>query len=135
MRAYSVDLRQRVVDAYEQQEGSQRELAKRFKVSPNFVRLLLKRHQAEGTVESKPHTGGWAGKLTEHTELVQQLVEQDNDATLAELCAQIEQQVQIQVSPSTLCRLLQQLNLTRKKNSACQSGPNRASAEVKTRVS
>ena len=51
MKAYSVDLRQKVVDAYEQQEGSQRELAKRFKVSPNFVRLLLKRHQTEGTVE------------------------------------------------------------------------------------
>jgi len=31
MKAYSVDLRQKVVDAYEQQEGSQRELAKRFK--------------------------------------------------------------------------------------------------------
>jgi thiamine pyrophosphate-dependent acetolactate synthase large subunit-like protein len=42
-------------------------------------------------------------------------VEQDHDATLAELCAQLEQQVKIRVSPSTLCRTLQQLNLTRKK--------------------
>lgn len=115
MKAYSVDLRQKIVDAYEQQEGAQRELAKRFKVSPNFVRLLLKRHQTEGTVEPKPHTGGFVGKLANQLDLVQQLVEQDNDATLKELCAQLEEHAQIRVSPSTLCRTLQQLNLTRKK--------------------
>ncbi len=115
MKAYSVDLRQKIVDAYEQQEGSQRELAQRFKVSPNFVRLLLKRHQTEGTIEPKSHTGGFDSKLANHLDLVKQLVEQDNDATLQELCTQLEQQAQIQVSPSTLCRTLQQLNLTRKK--------------------
>lgn len=118
MKAYSVDLRQKIVDAYEQQEGSQRELAERFKVSPNFVRLLLKRHQTEGTIEPKPHTGGFGSKLANHLDLVKQLVEQDNDATLEELCAQLEQQAQIQVSVSTLCRTLQKLSLTRKKNFA-----------------
>ncbi len=52
---------------------------------------MLKRHQTEGTIEPKPHTGGFAGKLANHLDLVQQLVEQDNDATLEELCAQLEQ--------------------------------------------
>jgi transposase len=120
MKAYSFDLRQKIVEAYEQQEGSQRKLAKRFKVSPNFVRLLLKRNQTEGTVEPKPHTGGFVGKLANQLDLVQQLVEQDNDATLEELCAKLEQQAQIRVSPSTLCRTLQQLNLTRKKKRGTQ---------------
>ncbi len=115
MKAYSVDLRQKVVDAYEQQEGSQRELAKRFKVSPNFVRLLLKRYQTEGTVEPKHHTGGFSSQLAHQFDLIEQLVEHDNDATLQELCDQLDQQVQIRVSPSTICRTLQQLNLTRKK--------------------
>jgi len=81
---------------------------------------LLKRHETEGTIEPKPHTGGFDRKLANHLELVKQLVEQDNDATLEELCAQLEQQAQIQVSPSTLCRTLQKLNLTRKKNFARQ---------------
>jgi transposase len=121
MKAYSVDLRQKIVDAYEQKEGSQRELAKRFKVSPNFVRLLLKRHQTEGTIEPKPHTGGFSSKLANHLDLVKQLVEQDNDATLEELCDQLEQQLQIRVSPSTLCRTLQKMDLTRKKTFARQS--------------
>lgn len=119
MKAYSVDLRQKIVDAYKQNEGSQRELAKRFKVSRNFVRLLLKRYQTAGTVEPKLHTGGFAPKLAEQLKLVQELVEQDNDATLEELCVQLEQQTDTRVSPSTLCRTLQRLNLIRKKNSTC----------------
>jgi transposase len=30
MKAYSVDLRQKIIDAHNQQEGSQRQLAKRL---------------------------------------------------------------------------------------------------------
>jgi transposase len=113
MKAYSIDLRQEIVDAYEQQEWSQRELAKRFEVSPNFVGTVLKRHQTEGTVELKPHTGGFAPKLATQLDLVQQLIEQNHDATLKELCVQIEQKTQIRVSPSTLCRTLKRLRLAR----------------------
>lgn len=38
--AYSTDLRQRVLDAYQAKEGSQRQLTERFKVSLSFVREL-----------------------------------------------------------------------------------------------
>jgi len=41
MRAYSVDLRQKVIDAHNQQQGSQRQLAKRFRVSLTFIESLL----------------------------------------------------------------------------------------------
>ncbi|HEY9640267.1 MAG TPA: transposase, partial [Coleofasciculaceae cyanobacterium] len=114
MKAYSIDLRREIVDAYEQQDWSQRELARRFEVSPNFVGTVLKRHYTEGTVEIKPHTGGFEPKLAAQIDIVQQLLEQNDDATLKELCAQIEQKTQIRVSPSTLCRTLQRLKLTRR---------------------
>ena len=32
MKSYSIDLRQKVIDAYEAKEDSQRRLAKRFKI-------------------------------------------------------------------------------------------------------
>ena len=51
MKAYSVDLRQKVIDAYNQREGAQRQLAKRFRVSLSFVENLLKRYRSDGTVE------------------------------------------------------------------------------------
>ena len=39
--AYSEDLRSRVIAAWEAKEGSQRQVAQRFKVSLSFVRNLL----------------------------------------------------------------------------------------------
>jgi transposase len=62
---------------------------------------------------------GLSAKTANHLNVVQQLVEEDNDATLAELCERIEQRTGVRVSQSTLFRVLQQLKLTRKKNIPC----------------
>jgi transposase len=124
MQAYSADLRQRVVDAYERGEGSQRKLAKRFQVSLDFVTRLLKQYRATQTVVAKSYRGGFVPKLADHLALVQQLVAADNDATLEELRIQVQQQTGISVSVSTLCRTLQGLGLTRKKNVARESSGN-----------
>jgi putative transposase len=117
MKPYSWDLRQKVVDAHNNQEGSQRQLAKRFSVSLSFVQSLLKRYRNSGTVEAKPHGGGQKSKLNqEQLGLVELLVESDNDATLVELCEQLELRTQVKISRSTMGRIIQKLNLTRKKN-------------------
>ena len=50
--AYSVDLRRRVIAAWENKEGSQRQLAQRFKVSLSFVRNLLRQYRSSGQVEA-----------------------------------------------------------------------------------
>jgi transposase len=39
---YSIDLRSRVIMAWVAKEGSQRQLAERFKVSLSFIRDLLR---------------------------------------------------------------------------------------------
>jgi transposase len=58
MKAYSIDLRRKIIDAYKAEEGSYRQLAKRFRVSLSFVQTLLKRYKDTGTVEPLPHSGG-----------------------------------------------------------------------------
>jgi transposase len=60
---FSVDLRQRIISAYQGKEGSQRQLVQRFKVSLSFVRDLTHRHRETGQVEPKPHGGGAVAKL------------------------------------------------------------------------
>ncbi|NEO79112.1 hypothetical protein [Moorena sp. SIO4G3] len=50
--AYSIDLRQRIINAYEAKECSQIKLAKRFQVSLFFVKRLIRRYQ--DTAEVKP---------------------------------------------------------------------------------
>jgi transposase len=119
MKAYSVDLRQKIMDAYNEQEGSQRQLAKRFRVSLSFIENLLKRYRSEGTVEPRAHGGGQLAKLNPEQEAVlATLVEENNDAILVELCDQLEQRVDVRISRATMGRYVQKLKLTRKKNSA-----------------
>ncbi len=116
MKAYSIDLRQKIVDAYNNQEGSYRQLAQRFRVSLSFVKRLLKRYKDTGKIEPKPHGGGQRPKLKpQQLETVRQLVEEDNDAILEELCSSFYQKTQLQVSRATMGRIVEKLNLTRKK--------------------
>jgi transposase len=55
--AYSSDLRRRVIETYIAKEGSQRQLAQRFKVSLTFVRNLLRHYRQTGKVEAKRRGG------------------------------------------------------------------------------
>lgn len=114
MKAYSTDLRQKVINAYNNLEGSQRELAKRFSVSLSFVQSLLRRYHSSGSVEPKPHGGGQSAKLTsEQVALITTLVEEDNDAILVELCDRLEERTGVKVSRATMGRITQKLNLTK----------------------
>ena len=117
----SLDLRQRIIAAYDAQEGSQRELAKRFKVSLSFIRDL-RRHQREtGQLDPKPRGGGAVSKLSpEHCSIVADLVAAQPDATLEELCARLSAQASVQVSVPTMYRVVQELGLSVKKNVSVQ---------------
>lgn len=117
MGPYSLDLRQRIVDAYANGEGSIRELAERFAVAPNTVQSYLTQVRATGSVVPLPHSGGVAPKIDQAgLELVRELVAEKNDRTLAELAEQFEQRHQVCVSVPTMHRALQRLRITRKKN-------------------
>lgn len=116
MKSYSLDLRQKVVDAYQMKEGSIRGLAKRFAVGKSFVQELLKRHKKTGTIEPKPHAGGTNPILdSAGLEKVEQLVREQNDLVQEEYCKKLEEKHQIKISRQTLGRALKKLNLTRKK--------------------
>ncbi len=116
MKAYSVDLRQKVIDAYNQREGSQRQLAKRFRLSLTFIENLLKRYRTDGTVEPRKHGGGQVAKLSlEQEGVLTNLIEENNDAILVELCDRLEQSVGVRISRATMGRYVQKLKLTRKK--------------------
>jgi putative transposase len=113
MKAYSIDLRQKIVEAYNHHEGSQRQLVKRFRVSLSFVQSLLQRYREVGTVEPKAHGGGNPPKLSpEQLEVVERLVAEDNHATLKELCLLLQQRTQLKVSRATMGRIVLSLKLT-----------------------
>lgn len=99
-----------------QEKTSVAKTAERFNVSYSFVWKLLNRYQETGKVEPLRHSGGAKPKLSpEQVAFVAQLVEQDNDATLEELCERLNETIGVKVSRATMGRVVQQLQLTRKK--------------------
>jgi transposase len=114
---YSLDLREKLIRAYEQGRGSQRALAQVFGVSRGFVEQLWDRYRSTGEFAPKPHGGGPRARIDGHAEgRLRQWVEEQPDATLEELCTRLQAATRIKVSPSRLCRVLQRLDLPRKKS-------------------
>lgn len=120
MKAYSVDLRQKIVDIYQSESISQRQLARRFGVANSFVIKLLKQYRATGDIRPLPHSGGAKLKVNpQQLEILAELIETHNDATLEELCQMFPEKTKVIVSRATIGRMSQRLNLTVKKNSLC----------------
>jgi transposase len=139
MKAYHIDLRQRVVDAYQKGEGSVRELAARFKVAVKTVQNYLNLVRDTGSVAPRPHGGGSKPKLDDAgVQEVRAVVEEKSDRTLAEIVAEMERRGHVRVSDSTVCRALKRLRITRKKRpGAPQSrtgrGPRRSEMPSRSR--
>lgn len=112
MSPYSHDLRQRVLDAVERGEGSIRQIARRFVVDLSFVVRLLQNYRRTGSIAPKPHRGGHPPALgPEDLERLRELVRQQPDATLKELC----QRLGVACSTAAISRALGKLGLPRKK--------------------
>jgi transposase len=112
MAAYSQDLRQRILDAIERQEGSLRQIARRFVVSLSFIVRLLQLHRRTGSIDPRPPGGGHPAALgPDDLERLEELIRQQPDATLKEL----RQRLGASCSLTTIWRALEKLRLPRKK--------------------
>lgn len=117
MKPYSLDFRQKVIEAYEAGGISQRQLAKNFRVTVSFVQGLLKQKREKGTVAPKVRTQQTPTKLNaEQLEILRQLVGEQPDATLAEFQQQLHQKTGVLISIATVDRMIRlKLKLTLKK--------------------
>ncbi len=116
MKAYSCDLRTKILAAYHHDEGSIRQLAQRFNVSARCVGELVVRFRRTGSCAPKPHGGGNPPCIpsANYTSLAA-LVQASPDATLKELCRLLEEGGLGTASKSSVQRTLTTLRLTRKK--------------------
>ena len=116
MAAYSLDLRQKILSAWENKENTQSDLAKRFKVSLSFVRDLLRRYRETNEIAAKPQGGDRRSKIKgKNEELLKTIVKEQNDIYLREIKETLQETKGMQVSVSSLSRTLKRLDLGRKK--------------------
>jgi len=115
-KAYSQDLRERVIAVYQEEKSTMKEVAKRFAVSRSWVNNLVQRQKQTGSVAAKPHGGGAVAKVTAtHYPILEEIIDGQNDLTLIEISQRFAEKTGVKVSQSTICRALQEIELTRKK--------------------
>ena len=115
MKAYSIDLREKIVKAYEQGNTSIRKVASRFGVAKSFVQKLVSINKSQGHVAPKQQGGARKSKLDGYAAQLVAMVEKQPDATLLEYCEYWGTTYNDWVSTSTMCRALQKQKLPLKK--------------------
>ena len=116
MKAYSTDLRERVIASVESGECNIPEAARRYKVSEPSIERWLARKRSTGNWAPLPHGGGPLRKLARAEAVIRAAVKAQPDATLQELCEQVEKETKIKSDPSMMYRELVRLKLPRKKS-------------------
>jgi transposase len=115
MRAYSLDLRERV--AQDVADGMTRAaVSKKYRVSTRWIYKLLRQQQETGDLAPLCGGGGPPRALAGREEELAKHVRETPDATLNELRARL----QLPVSTVTVWRAVNRLGLTFKKSRACR---------------
>ena len=119
-KAYSDDLRRKLLEAHEEGEGTLEDLAERFRVSLAWARKISGIYTRTGKMERPP--GGKRGRVSKVTpeidEFLRKAVSAQADLTLGELQLRLYQEKQLKISIGWLWGVLRRLGLRLKKNSS-----------------
>jgi transposase len=119
-RAYSDDLRSKLLKAYAAGRGGLEELARQFGVSYGYSKKIRRQQLETGQVDrSRQSRHGPTGQLNaEIKQYLRSVIRQQPDVTLAELGGMLRAAHHVQISRSRLWYWLRSLGLRHKKNAA-----------------
>ena len=126
---YPKELRERVVKAWKNGEGTFKEVGARFMVGEATVNRWVSRERRTGSVAASPMGGARHGYLVDGPgeDLLKELVDTYPDSTLRELCSAYEVDRGVKVSPQAMSETLRRLGYTQKKGSFGQNEPSKRS--------
>jgi len=117
MRAYSLDLRQRVMKAYDEEKWTVGQIAERFKVGAWWVHKLKRQRKAGGGIAPRQGKVGQPRRFdAEAINRLTQYVDRHPDATLE----RIHEKVGVNCTLVTIHHTLRRLGYRYKKNAAGQ---------------
>src|SRR5262249_1156940 len=86
MRTLSLDLRERILAAYDNEEGTRAEVAHRFRVSLGMVKKLLQQRRHTGDIQARHRFAGRKPMIVAiHQNQMRTVLGKKNDLTLREL--------------------------------------------------
>lgn len=136
-KTLSVDLRERIVAAYDAKEGTKEEVAKRFRVSAGMVNKLLVQRKRTGELGPRHRFSGRKARLLpEHGKKLKELVAKEPDLTLVE----IKERLGLSCTVPAIHQVLAKLGLTYKKRRSMRpsktvpTSPRRAEAGNEVRA-
>jgi len=117
MRTISLDLRERILAAYDKDEGTREAIAHRFKVSLGMVKKLLQQRRRTGDIGPRHRYSGRKPQIVAtHRQQLRQLLGRKPDLTLKELRAAMA----LNCTLPAIHYVLQKMGMTYKKR---HSGP------------
>src|SRR4051812_23375366 len=128
-KTLSVDLRQRILGAYDEREGTREDIARRFRVSLGMVKKLLQQRRHLGDIAPLHHRAGRKPLIVaSHQRQMRKLLREKVDLTLRELRAALALECSLQAIHVTLVKM----GLSYKKR---RSGPaNKSAPTLRGRV-
>ena len=118
-KAYSNDLRQKLLEAHRGGEGSLAELAGRFHVSLGWAKKVSAAYSRTGNCERPVRRRGRQSKFSgEMRQQIAQWIAGQPDLTLHELQARLAAELRLKASVGRLWGVLREMGLRRKKNAA-----------------
>lgn len=115
MKPYSMDLRDKVLTAYDRKQGSQRVLADRFGIAPATVQNWLRRRRQTGAAEPRTAPGGTPKLDAEAQSKLRAIITADTDGALHEWAGALCEHTGVRLHESTVWRYAGRFGLTRKK--------------------
>ncbi len=134
MKAYALDLRERVLRA-RRQGHSAHEVAKQFSLSKRSVERYWRRYQDTGQATAGKMGGHRTSRLAAHDTTLRAWIAQRPDLTLGELQQRCRQELQVRLGITALWHRLERLGLSYKKNAARRrANPARAAGRARPLV-
>ena len=124
MKTLSLDLRERILASYDNQEGTRQDIAERYRVSEGMVKKLLQQRRRTGDIAPRHYNSGRKPIIVaSHKREMQRLLSKRPDMTLRELRDALELDCTLQA----IHYALEEIGLTYKKR---RSGPASKTARI-----
>jgi transposase len=132
-RAYSQDLRDRVIDAVTSGKESRHSAARRFGVSPSSAIKWVQHYERHGSRCDRGTGGHRPSPVRQHRAWLLAQVNADSSLTLRWLCDRLRAEHGVRADPGILSRFFRAEGISfKKKRAACRAGSARRGTQANT---